>query len=214
MKIAMPLFCLIAVFTTACSTSRSAGRYGDGSVYDGIGDVKTLRRFYIRNFDIDEGYKALVSPAKIQPVIPDLVRARGRKTDVPIDVSIRFSSPEQSGDWSFCFAFLGSIIPSWMTIEYTATVEVSFGDDDGTVTRQECRFERNFKTSVFSPLGWIPYSPKEGFQENETSMGVMQDLSSDVVATTVSKCIAMQLKGYVVEKLTIPDVEFDFKEEK
>ena len=214
MKIAMPLFCLIAVFTTACSTSRSAGRYGDGSVYDGIGDVKTLRRFYIRNFDIDEGCKALISPAKIQSIIPELVRARRREGDIPIDVVVRFGAPEQSGDWSFCFAFLGSIVPSWVTVESTVCVEVSFGDDNGTVTRQDCQFEQNFKVSVFSPLGWIPYSPKEGFQENETSMGMMQDLSSDIVAATVSKCIAMQLKGYVVEKLTIPDVEFDFKEEK
>lgn len=200
------LFCFVGC---GCASSRSSGRYGDGTVYSGIGEVKTLRRFCIRKLDINEEYKALITPAKIQSVVPELIRARGRDDDIPIDIVVRVGESEISGQWSILFACLYSIIPSWTTTEFNATVEVYFGDDVQAISKTECRFEQNFKMSILSPLGWIPYSEKEGFQENETKLGLLQAISPDVFSATVSKCVALQLKKYVEEKLTIPDVIFE-----
>ena len=192
-----------------CSSSRSAGRYGDGTVYDGIGDVKTLRRFCIRKLDINEEYKALITSAKIESIVPELIRARGRDDDIPIDIVVRVGNSEISGQWSTLFACLYGIIPSWKTTEFGAVVEVYFGDEAKALSRTECCFEQNFKTSVFSPLGWIPYSKKDGFQENEMKSGLFQAISPEVFSLTISKCVALQLKKYVEEKLTIPDVVFE-----
>jgi hypothetical protein len=178
-------------------------------VYAGIGGVKTLRRFCIRKLNINEEYKALITSAKIQSIVPELIRARGRDEDIPIDIVVRVGEPEISGQWSILFACLYSIIPSWTTTEFNATVEVYFGDDAQAISRTECRFEQNFKMSILSPLGWIPYSEKEGFQENETKIGLLQVISPEVFSATVSKCVALQLKKYVEEKLTIPDVIFE-----
>ena len=200
---------LVCSMICGCASSRSSGRYVDGTVYDGIGDVKTLRRFCIRKLDINEEYKALITSAKIQSIVPELIRARGRDEDIPIDIVVRVGEPEISGQWSILFACLYSIIPSWTTTEFDATVEVYFGDDATAISRKECSFEQSFKMSICSPLGWIPYSEKEGFQENETRMGLLQAVSPEVFSVTVSKCVALQLKKYVEEKLTIPDVVFE-----
>lgn len=208
MRIIM-LLVLVGSIISGCASSRSSGRYGDGTVYSGIGEVKTLRRFCIRKLDINEEYKALITPAKIQSVVPELIRARGRDDDIPIDIVVRVGESEISGQWSILFACLYSIIPSWTTTEFNATVEVYFGDDAQAISKTECRFEQNFKMSICSPLGWIPYSEKEGFQENETKLGLLQAISPDVFSATVSKCVALQLKKYVEEKLTIPDVIFE-----
>lgn len=208
----MKIFGLLLIFCSigcGCASSRSSGRYGDGTIYSGIGEVKTLRRFCIRKLDINEEYKALITPAKIQSVVPELIRARGRDDDIPIDIVVRVGESEISGQWSILFACLYSIIPSWTTTEFNATVEVYFGDDAQAISKTECRFEQNFKMSICSPLGWIPYSEKEGFQENETKLGLLQAISPDVFSATVSKCVALQLKKYVEEKLTIPDVIFE-----
>lgn len=202
--------CIVELlFMCGCASSRSSGRYGDGAVYKGIDGIKTFRKFFIRKFEVNEEYKALVSPGKVQSIIPELVRARERNGDIPIDVVIRVGKSEVSGDWSIVFACLYSIIPSWTTTEFSAVVEVYFKDDVRAFSRKECRFEQNFKLSICSPLGWVPYSAKEGFQENEMKMGLLQAVSPEVFSKTVSKCIAMQLKQYAEEKLAVPDVDFE-----
>ena len=208
MKIVI-LLVLSCLIICGCASSRSAGRYGDGTVYDGIGDVKTLRRFCIRKLDIDEEYKALITSAKIQSIVPELIRARGRDDDIPVDIVVRVGDSEISGQWSMLFACLCGIVPSWTTTEFGAVVEVYFGDDAKALSRTECCFEQNFKMSIFSPLGCIPYPPKDGFQENEMKSGLFQAISPEVFSLTISKCVALQLKKYVEEKLTIPDVVFE-----
>jgi hypothetical protein len=218
MKLAGAFFCCVmATSICGCTSSRSAARYGEGVAYAGIGEAKILRKFYIRKFEIDEEYKALISPVQIRSLVPELLRSRPGEGDVPVDVAVRVGPRRQSGAWSIVFAFLYGIVPTWQNVEVSATVEIFVADGRSDTFRSDCIFDDSFKISVCSPLGLLPYPKKEGFQENECKQGIFLNRGrvwyGRMFATAISKCIAQQLQRHAMDRLTVPDVDFSFEEE-
>ena len=196
-----------------CMTQRYAGRYGDGTPYDGIGDAKTFRKFYIRSFDIPDGYRARVSPAKIQEIIPELVNSRAVKGDVPIDVTIRPGEVERGGGWTMVFLFLGGIVPCAFSADQDVVVEVSLDDMRDSCCYATSHFAHDTKQTVLSPLAAFPYSPREGFQENLLDSGILMQDTSEVFSRTIAFELALVLRRFAIERLAVPDVDFDFEGE-
>lgn len=206
--------CAVAALATAaiscgCTSIRYSGRYGDGTPYDGIGDANTLRRFYIRTFDVPDGYRAKVSTAKIQEIIPELLSRNARPGDVPVDVSVRPGEVEWSGGWTM--VFLG-ILPVMYTADQDVMVDVSVAGMKGPAVTTICHFTYDRKMTVFSPLAAIPYSEKDGCQENQMEKKVVLDVS-ELFSRTIARSIAFHLRQSALERLTLPEIDFDVGQE-
>ena len=162
---------------------------------------------------MDDSYRSRISIAKIQASMPELLNRRAGPGDVPIDLSIRVGASERSGEWSYVFAGFGGIIPVWMSSEERAKVEMSVGDGASPLPVIECVFVLDNKMSVFSPLALIPYSDKDGFQENDIKKGFSPPDMGGVFSRTVAKGMAIQLKKYAIERLSVPDIDFSVNED-
>ena len=193
-----------ALMMCGCATSRYSGRYGDGSVYAGIGNSKTFRKFYVRKIEGD----GAVSAASLSKAYPNLFSKVDSKDNIPVDLYIKQGKLETSGEWSFVFACLYSIIPTWFSHEQPYTIDFVVADDERLVPQACCCFAHDFKVSIFSPLGLIPYGDKTGYQRNEFTAGLSTPDIAGVLSDVMGLCVAQQLTKYALDRLTIPDVEF------
>ena len=206
------MFMCAALVVSGCTSLRYAGQYGDGTNYSGIGGARTFRKFYLRKI---EGDGAFVSSASLNQKYPELFNRYQGQGDVPVDVYAKKTNTDDGGGWSFVFAFLYSIIPSWNWIEQTYTVQISVDGDEKLIPDTVCNYAHDFKISIFSPLGLIPYGDKTGYQRNEHKSGLMVTSVnvSAVLEDVMAACIAQQLKRYALERLTMPDVQFGIEGE-
>ena len=198
---------LVLSLSGGCTSARYSGRYGDGTTYTGIGGARTFRKFYLRKV---EGDGIFVSSASISMRYPDLFRRNLEPGDIPVDVHVRKINADDGGGWSLVFAFLYSIIPSWTWNEQSYSLEISIDGDSTAVPSATCSYAHDFKMSVLSPFGMLPYGEKSGYQRNEFNSGLMEmslDVS-DVLEDVMAACIAQQVTRHALERLTIPDVDF------
>ena len=199
------LLLLSVLLFDGCASSRCSGRYGDGTTYAGIGNARVFRRFYVRKV---EGEGASVTSASISNRYPDLFRKSPQPGDIPVDVYVKQGKIETSGEWSFIFACLYSIIPSWTTVEQSYAVDLVVDGDDKLVPPSTCGYSHDFKLSIMSPLGLIPYGDKEGCQRNDFSAGLSTPDIAGVIEDVMSASIVQQLTRHALDKLTVPDIDF------
>ena len=209
-KRSVALLLLGAMFFGGCATSRCSGRYGDGTFYAGIGNAKVFRKFYVRKV---EGDTTSVSAASMCNRYPDLFRKSPKPGDIPVDVYVKQGKVETGGEWSFIFACLYSIIPSWTTVEQSYAIDLVVDGDERGVPSSSCSYSHDFKLSIMSPLGLIPYGDKEGCQRNDFSVGLSTPDIAGVIDDVISASIAQQLTKYALDRLTVPDVEFTAADE-
>ena len=192
-----------------CMTQRYAGQYDGGMVYEGVGDVKTYRKFYIRFFDLPDGYRARVSAAKIQEIIPELLNRHARPGDIPVDITIRPSDITVSGGWTAVFGILGGILPVVMTFDQDVCVDIAIPDMKTLNPTVNNHFTYDRKMTVLSPLAAIPYSEKDGFQEHQFENGAESMVDeSEVFSRTIARGIAARLKQAALERLELPNIDF------
>ena len=210
MKILVTLL-VAALMLCGCTSLRYSGKYGNGTKYAGIGNTRTFRKFYLRKI---EGDGAFVSSVFLNQKYPALFSRQQGRDDVPIDVYARKTSSDDGGGWSFVFAFLYSIIPSWTWMEDTYSVEISVDGNEKLVPATTCIYNHDFKMSIFSPLGLIPYPDKNGYQRNEHKSGIMATSLNiaDVLTDVMGDCIAQQVTEHALDMLTVPDIDFTAEE--
>ena len=217
-KTFLPLMLGWAMFLIGgCATERYSGRYSGGSKYTGIGDVKTFRKFYVRN-DVAFVMSGGLTRSELHKRMPELFNREPESGDIPIDIVVEKGVPERSGDATpILSGLLLGIIPFWTSEERTDAVNIVVNGDAKMVSQKECHFSYDMKGSIFSPLGWIPYFDKEGYQRNETGMGIITALSYtvrlDIEKDILAKCLAQQLKMDALGMLMTPDVNFDVEME-
>lgn len=192
-----------------CATSRCSGRFGDGSSYAGTGNTRMFRKFHLQKV---EGDAASVTAASMSRRYPDLFRKSPNPGDIPVDVYVKQGKAETSGSWSFIFASLFSIIPSWTTVEQNYAIDIVVDGDDKVVPPSSCGYSYDFKLSIMSPLGLIPYGDREGCQRNDFSTGFSTPDIAGVIEDVMSASIAQQLTRHALDRLTIPDVDFTMED--
>lgn len=210
-----------------CVSSRLAYRYGDGLSYDGVDGIDVRQRFHIRSISFKDETQKQSYFAKFQEPLPDVHAVAGvvpelfsqgeRTGDLPLDVTVRLGEIKGSSDFWNMMAALFSlfIVPIEISHERTSFIEIWSGGEkivpDATFTRFD-----DSHTSVILPLGLIPYSPKEGCQENvfgESAFRGYGPEETNAFVRIVARNIARQLKRHALERLKTPDVDFDFNKE-
>ena len=68
-KRVLALMMLWALLFCGCTSTRYSGRYGDGTVYRGIGEEKTFRKFYIRKIEGEGAFVSAVSMSQKHPAL-------------------------------------------------------------------------------------------------------------------------------------------------
>lgn len=207
MRIAM-LLVLLGFYLCGCSSGRYAGRYGDGVEFNANNLPKTFRKFYMRSI---HGDGAFVSPVTISHKYPTLFASSIGENSIPIDVYTKKVKRDDGGHWSLIFAFAYSIIPSWFWTEEVYSIQIIVDGDAKNISESTCVFNHHYKCSVFSPLGLIPYGNKEGFQCNETKVGVLVSVPdvAKVLEDVMAGAIAQHVSKYAMDKLEVPDIRFD-----
>lgn len=213
------VFFLVALVICGCASERYAARYGDGVSYRGIGDIKTFRKFYIRNeFKVlmpvaFSSVGCAIKPLEVHKRAPELFSRVPEPGDIPVDVTVTPEVQKHSGEASMLLSIFLPLLPYWNEQEQSDALELVINGDAKAAPPAVCRFIDNYKCSIFGPLGWIPYLDRDDFQRNETSFGLVEAVSfetkRDVVVDAVVKCIAQQLKTSALDMLTIPDVDFE-----
>ena len=208
------LICMIAL-AGGCGSFRLSARYGDGISYDGIGSVKTNRKFFIRSIRIDRNYEAWVTPGKISSMVPELIAKSEKEGNIPLDVVVTMGDRVSSGGWSFLLYLCSyGVVPFWNINESVVKIDIADRMGDVVASGSECVFHFSSKVSCCSPFGLLTRE-KEGFQKNLIKRGTLFSLpriSSDehveCFASVVAECIACEIKRYALERLTLPDVYF------
>ena len=210
MKGCVTLLFLGVLLICGCMTQRYSGRYGDGTVCVGAGQVKVFRKFYLRKI---EGDGASVSSASMSNKYPNLFRKSQQPHDIPVDLYVKKGKLETSGEWSIIFACLYSILPFWTSVEQEYTIELVVDGDDKLVPPSACSYAHDMKITIMSPLGLIPYGEKDGYQRNEFSSGFSNPDVAGVLEEVMGACIAQQLEKYAIDRLAIPDIDFALEEQ-
>ena len=211
-------------FTCGCESGRLAYRYGDGEPYGGLDGVDVRQRFCIRSISFEGETPAQSYFAKFQEPLPDvhavaavepkLFSSGDRMVEIPIDVTVRFGEIKSgSGFWNSTLAFFTAfIVPIEIFCERTSFIEIRSADGERIAPDASfTRFDDN-RTSLILPFGLIPYSPKEGCQENvfgENAIRGYGQEGTNAFVRTLSHCIAQQLKKHALERITMPEVNFD-----
>ena len=212
--------CSCLLLLCGCFTSyRSSGRYGDGSAYEGVGDVELYRKFHIRSWNemrkIGPDFTFEVSNSNVldiaNAIAPDMFNVQADARDVQVDIVTRHASKDEESGllWQILSLCTVCILPSHYEGKWNCDVEIMAA---GQKLTGECRFSWSDRRSIL-PYGLIPYSNKDGYQENSCKSDFMGEAyrmySSDAVRKACIKCVAQQLKRHALHLLTTPDVEFE-----
>ena len=121
-----------------------------------------------------------------------------------------------SGEWSILLYICSyGVVPFWNINE--SVVKIDIADKMGGIVASgsECVFHFSNKVSCCSPFGLFTRE-KEGFQKNLIKRGTIFSVSHispdehvECFASVVSECIAYEIKRYALERLTLPDVDFN-----
>lgn len=207
MRIVM-LLVLLGFCLCGCSSGRYAGRYGDGVEFNANNLPKTFRKFYLRSI---HGEGAFISPIAISQKYPMLFSSSLGQNDIPIDVYTKKIKHDGGGWWSLIFAFAYGVVPSWFWTEDVYSIQIAIDGDMKNIPESTCVFNHHHKVSVCSPLGLIPYGKKDGFQCNETKVGVLVSVPAvaKVLEDVMAGAIAQHVSKYAMDKLEVPDIRFD-----
>lgn len=207
------LLCISSILLLCgCFAYRISGRYGDGVAYESIDGVKTYRKFHIRSWkEVDRNGEQSFAASNvldiINAIVPDMFNVQAVAGDIPVDIITHIGQTEQygilSGILSLCTLF---VIPDCSETAWPCNVEVLVEGCEQKLS-VSCGFSYSISGSIL-PWGLIPYSNKDGYQENLCTVWDSPDQIA-LIRKAYIKGVAQQLKKHALERLTTPEIKFE-----
>jgi hypothetical protein len=225
---------LVLLQLAGCISIRRSFRYGDGTA--ALGDEVSGRlysKFYIRSFRVDTGawrdmenmteaerrqtanYNGFVGVEHLLPHMRGLVRENAVAGDVPLDVTVKVGEPKIVGAWSIMLIFT-CVLPASAQLEFPVEIDIAVGEERQRLPPENCILARDTRLALASPLGLVPFKERQGFQLTELQSRCIYKFIKTEDQFTWGRFLASGiyqiLKTHAVDRLQVPDVDFEAKE--